>query len=70
MENTAQLRTVRVVWAGIDPETAAIVVLPAFRPVASPVEVMVATVVLLEDQVTVVVRFRVVPSENVPVAVY
>jgi hypothetical protein len=47
-----------------------IVVLPADIPVASPVALMVATLVLLDDQVTVLVRSRVLPSENVPVALY
>lgn len=47
-----------------------IVVLPGDIPVASPVALMVATLALLEDQVTVLVRSRVLPSENVPVALY
>lgn len=47
-----------------------IVVLPAEIPVARPVELMLATLVLLEDHATMPVRFRVLPSEKTPVAVY
>jgi hypothetical protein len=54
----------------MEPETAEIVVLPPAIPVASPVEEIVATLALLEDQVTLEVRLCVVPSEKVPVAVY
>jgi len=54
----------------IDPEAAVIVVLPAEIPDASPAALMVATLLLLDDQVTVPVRFRVLPSEKTPVAVY
>lgn len=54
----------------IDPDTAVIVVLPAEIPVASPVELMLATLLLLEDHATVLVRFRVLPSEKTPVAIY
>lgn len=44
--------------------------LPAEIPVASPEVLIVATLPLLDDQVTVPVRFCVLPSENTPVAVY
>jgi hypothetical protein len=53
----------------IDPELAWIVVLPTPTPVVKPVPVIVATPVLLELQVTEVVRFTVLPSLYVPVAV-
>jgi hypothetical protein len=54
----------------IDPEAAVIVVLPAESPDASPAALMVPTLLLLDDQVTVAVMFRVLPSEKTPVAVY
>ena len=47
----------------MDPEVARIVVPPEARPVATPVLLIVATAELLEDQVTLVVMFRLVPSE-------
>ena len=53
-----------------DPEAAVIVVLPAEIPDASPAALMVATLLLLDDQVTLPVTFRVLPSEKTPVAVY
>src|SRR6266850_2283369 len=46
------------------------VVLPTATPVATPAAVMVAAAVLLELQVTEAVRFCVLPSVYVPVAVY
>jgi hypothetical protein len=55
------------------PEVAVIVVEPAATEVASPLEpaalLIAATPAVDELQVTAVVRFCVVPSENVPVAV-
>ena len=55
------------------PDIAVILVVPALTPLASPFEpaalLMVATAVLVELQVTVVVRFCVELSEYVPVAV-
>jgi hypothetical protein len=42
---------------------------PTFMPVASPAAFRVATAGLDEDQAAVFVRFCVVPSLNVPVAV-
>lgn len=47
-----------------------IVVLPVESPVASPVLLTDATLLLLDDQVTVLVMFCVLPSENTPVALY
>lgn len=44
--------------------------LPAEIPDASPAALMVATLLLLDDQATVPVRLRVLPSEKIPVAVY
>jgi hypothetical protein len=65
--------TVRVVVAQTLPEVALIVVDPAATDVASPFEpaalLIVAMPVLDELQVTAAVRFCVVLSENVPVAV-
>ena len=51
------------------PAVAVIVVVPAVRPVASPLVFIVATAVLDELQLTCVVTSWVVPSEKVPVAV-
>jgi len=57
----------------VEPETelsaACICVVPAATPVAKPPVLIVATLVLDELHVTVVVRFCVVPFEYVPVAV-
>lgn len=55
--------------AEIDPDVALIVVEPAATPVATPEAAIVAMLVVLEDQVTDVVRFLVEPSLYVPVAV-
>ena len=52
------------------PEVALIVVLPCLRAVARPTDVMVATLVVDEVQVTELVRFWLLPSEYLPVAVY
>ena len=49
--------TVRVVEPLIEPNVACIVVLPVLTLVARPAPVMVATAVLLEVQVTELVRF-------------
>jgi len=48
---------------------ALIFVEPTLFPVARPDALTVATAVLEEDQVTELVRFWVLPSLNVPVAV-
>jgi hypothetical protein len=53
----------------IESEVASIVVLPTARPVAKPAVVIVATEVLVEVQATEVVRFCVLSSLYVPVAV-
>ena len=51
------------------PEVAVIVVAPAVKIVAKPAALMFATAMLEELQVAVVVRFCVLPSENLAVAV-
>ena len=61
--------TVRTVEPAIDPEVAEIVVLPVATEVASPVPLIVAAPEADEAHVTVLVRFCMVPSLNVPVAV-
>jgi hypothetical protein len=61
--------TVRVVLPLMLPEPAWIVVEPVPTEVANPAVLMVATVVAEELQVAVLVRFWVLPSLNVPVAV-
>jgi hypothetical protein len=61
--------TVRVVDPATEPNVARIVVEPAPAPVASPVVLIVATPLADELQATDVVRFWVVPSLKVPVAV-
>jgi hypothetical protein len=45
------------------------VLVPTATPLASPLALMVATVVVAEAQVTWLVMFWVLPSEYVPVAV-
>jgi hypothetical protein len=60
--------TVRSVDPLIVPEVAVIVEVPAATAVASPAELMVATVVVEEAQATEFVRFAVLPSVYVPVA--
>jgi hypothetical protein len=47
----------------IGPTLAVMLVLPAVRPLASPLELMVATPVLEEAQVALALKFWVVPSE-------
>ena len=61
--------TVRPVDPLIEPEVAEIVALPTPAPVANPVPLIVATAVLDEPQLTELVRFCVLPSLYVPVAV-
>jgi hypothetical protein len=61
--------TVSKVEPLIDDDVAVIVELPTPAPVARPDELIVAVVVVPDDQVTVDVRFCVVPSLKVPVAV-
>src|ERR1700733_7231650 len=61
--------TVRTVEPLIDEDVAVIVEVPTPAPLASPDALIVAVVVVPEDQVTVDVRFCVVPSLNVPGAV-
>ena len=64
--------TVSPVEPTIEPDSACaarIVVVPCITAVANPVPVIVATDCLVEDQVTELVRFCVLPSVYVPVAV-
>ena len=61
--------TVSKVEPEIDDDVAVIVEVPTPAPVASPAALIVAVVVVPEDQVTLDVTFCVVPSLNVPVAV-
>jgi hypothetical protein len=61
--------TVSKVEPEIDDDVAVIVELPTPAPLARPAALIVATVVVPEVQVTVDVKFCVVPSLNVPVAV-
>src|SRR5271167_2312160 len=61
--------TVRTVAPLIAPDVALIVEVPTPAPVARPAVVIVAVAVVPDDQVTLDVRFCVVPSLKVPVAV-
>jgi hypothetical protein len=61
--------TVNPVEPTIPPELAVMLALPAETPVAAPDELIVATLVLEEDQATEEVKFSEVPSVNTPVAV-
>jgi hypothetical protein len=61
--------TVSKVEPLMDDDVAVIVEVPTPAPVARPAALIVAVEVVPEDQVTVDVRFCVVPSLNVPVAV-
>jgi hypothetical protein len=74
MDTSVAAVTVWVVEFDMPPDVAVIVVVPAATAVTNPLEpaalLMVATPVLDEFQVTVVVRFCVELSEYVPVAVY
>src|SRR5664279_2821089 len=58
----------RGVWPKIFPEVAVMLEVPAETAVATPEEVMVATEVVPEVQVTEEVRFCVEPSLKVPIA--
>jgi len=60
--------TVATVEPLMEPEVARIVLVPGATPRASPVAEIVATAVLVEDQVAVSVRSWVLPSLYVPVA--
>ena len=62
--------TVSNVLPGVVPDIAVIVTVPSFSPVAKPLTVMEAIVFADELHVTVFVMSWLVPSENVPVAVY
>ncbi len=61
--------TVSVVEPLMVPDTAVMVVVPIAIPVASPLALIAAVDVALELHVAVAVRFEVLPSLNVPVAV-
>lgn len=61
--------TVRVVEAMTEPDTAWIADEPAETAVARPAEEIVATDGVSDDQITELVRFWVLPSLKVPVAV-
>jgi methylglyoxal synthase len=61
--------TVSKVEPLIEDDVAVIVEVPTPAPVARPAALIVAVVVVTDDHVTVLVRFCVVPSLNVPVAV-
>jgi hypothetical protein len=69
IETNAAAETVRLVWPDMLPEATAIVTVPIACEVAKPVPLTVAMLVPVEDQVAVDVRFCVLPSEYVPVAV-
>src|SRR5208282_6571875 len=66
--NTAPV-TVMPVEPWMEPRAAEIVVFPVPAPVASPAAFMVATELLAELQITALVRFWVLLSLYVPVAV-
>lgn len=68
--DTSVAVTVNGVEALVEPKVAWMVVLPLATPVARPKLVIVAAAVLLELQVTVLVRFCCEPSLYIPVAVY
>jgi hypothetical protein len=59
---------VRVVEPLMAPEAACILLVPAATAVASPPEVIVATVVVCEVHIAMLVKFCVELSEKVPVA--
>jgi len=61
--------TVKVVELAIDPEVAVIVVAPCLRLMANPPLLTLATTGTLDVHVTELVKFCVVPSLYVPVAV-
>ena len=61
--------TVNVVDPLTEPELAEIVALPCATLAANPALLIVAVAGVFDDQVAVLVRFWVLPSVNVPVAV-
>jgi hypothetical protein len=61
--------TVKVVDPLTEPDVAEMLLVPSVREVRYPALVMVATVVVAEAQVALLVKSCVVPSESVPVAV-
>ena len=69
IETTAAVVTVRMADPPVDPDVAAMVLVPLVRPRARPLALMVATPVFDELQVEELVRSFVVPSVKVPVAV-
>jgi len=69
IETSVDWLTVSVADALIDPELAEIVDVPTATPVARPPAAIVATEVADELQLAVLVRFWVLPSLYVPVAV-
>ena len=62
--------TVKVVVPCTAPEVAVIVAVPAASALASPAVLMVAKFICWEPQVTLEVKFCVLPSLKVPVAMY
>src|SRR4029077_20846011 len=62
--------TVSPVLPLTDPSVARMVVVPVAIPVATPVELIVVAAVFADAHVTWLVRFCVLESEYVPVAVY
>ena len=69
IDTRVTLLTVSTVWPVTLPDVALIEDVPAASPLARPAEVMVATEVVADAQVTMLVRSSVELSENVPVAV-
>jgi len=69
IDTSAGAVTVSVVEPLTAPEAALIVLVPAATPVANPPALIVATLVVCDVHVTVLVKFCVELSENVPVAV-
>ena len=68
-DTSVEAVTVSVVLPEIEPVVARMVVDPVLTAVAKPAALIVATVAAEELHVAVLVRFCVVPSANVPVAV-
>jgi hypothetical protein len=69
IDTSAAAVTVRTVELLMPPELAVMVAVPIPTLLASPAALIVAVVSVSEDQVTVLLRFCVLPSVNVPVAV-
>jgi hypothetical protein len=69
IETSAAAVTVRTVELLMLPEVAVIVAVPMPTLLASPALLIVAVVSVSDDQLAVLVRFWVLPSVNVPVAV-